>query len=106
MYSQFYSWANIAHRLPVSVRQRIAYLEFALLYRKFGKATCCLGKMFGMRNLAKLAKAVAYPVQRKWGWLDHGVPDSKYARVGKLEHLHRLSGVHRQSPSHITDKSR
>lgn len=61
MYKQFYSWSGIVRRWPVNPDQVLAYLQFALLYRKFGKATCRLGRVFGMRNLARLAKWVAYP---------------------------------------------
>ena len=63
IYGQFYSWANIFRRWPETSTQAIAFLEFNLLYRKFGKITCILGKMFGMRNLSKLAKAMAYPAR-------------------------------------------
>jgi radical SAM superfamily enzyme YgiQ (UPF0313 family) len=63
MYRQFYSWKSILARWPACADQRIAYLEFALLYRKFGKLTCFLGRSLGMRPLAKLAKRIAYP-----GW--------------------------------------
>lgn len=60
-YREFYSWRSIARRMPAAASQRRAYLEFNLLYRKFGKATCWLGRAFGMRRLAKLARAFAYP---------------------------------------------
>jgi radical SAM superfamily enzyme YgiQ (UPF0313 family) len=63
-YREFYSWPNILRRRPLSVAQTTAYLEFNLLYRKWGKATCHLGSLFGMRNLAKVAKALAYPALR------------------------------------------
>lgn len=67
IYDDFYSWANILRRMPSDTAQRIAFLEFNLLYRKFGKLTCPLGKAFGMRRLAQLAKALAYPVRRASG---------------------------------------
>lgn len=60
-YDSFYSWRNIIKRWPGSTAQATAYLEFNLLYRKWGKTTCRLGQLFGMRNLAKLSKAIAYP---------------------------------------------
>ncbi|MBP7275656.1 MAG: radical SAM protein [Kiritimatiellae bacterium] len=63
IYDQFYSWANIFRRMPTDARQRTAYLEFNLLYRKYGKITCHLGRFFGMRRLAKLAKELAYPAE-------------------------------------------
>lgn len=65
IYRQFYSWPNIRRRWPVSSKQTTAYLAFNLIYRKFGKATCLLGKLCGMRRLAILAKALAYPPHRK-----------------------------------------
>jgi radical SAM superfamily enzyme YgiQ (UPF0313 family) len=61
MYDQFYSWPHILRRWPVSPRQVTAYLEFNLLYRKYGKVTCRLGEWVGMRNLARLARVLAYP---------------------------------------------
>jgi radical SAM superfamily enzyme YgiQ (UPF0313 family) len=64
IYSQFYSWSSILNRWPVTANQIAAYLQFNLLYRKYGYATCFLGKIFGMRRLAKLAKSIAYPADR------------------------------------------
>lgn len=41
MYKDFYSWKNILRRLPLSDSQLLAYLEFNLLYRKYGKNNFC-----------------------------------------------------------------
>jgi radical SAM superfamily enzyme YgiQ (UPF0313 family) len=60
IYSQFYSWKSILKRMPEAKEQRIAYLEFALLYRKFGKLTSWVGEKLGMRRMAKLATFLAY----------------------------------------------
>jgi radical SAM superfamily enzyme YgiQ (UPF0313 family) len=60
-YDRFYSWSSIRKRWPVAAGQAVAYLEFNLLYRKYGKFTSVLGSLIGMRPLAKLAKAFAYP---------------------------------------------
>lgn len=60
MYRKFYAWSSIWQRQPAFKGQAAAYFQFQLLYRKFGKATCLLGKLFGMRDLAKLATALAY----------------------------------------------
>jgi hypothetical protein len=68
IYRRFYSWEGIMRRWPAAEGQATAYLTFALVYRKFGKLTCRLGKLLGMRNLAILAKAAAYP-ERKPGML-------------------------------------
>jgi len=60
VYREFYSWKSILERWPAAPSQVPAYLEFNLLYRKFGKATCHLGNLIGMRRLAKAAKWLAY----------------------------------------------
>jgi radical SAM superfamily enzyme YgiQ (UPF0313 family) len=62
-YRRFYSWPSIVRRLPETRAQRIAFLEFNLLYRKFGRITCRAGRLLGMRNLARLARALAYPAR-------------------------------------------
>ncbi len=64
IYDDFYSWPNILRRWPVSDRQIKAFLEFNLLYRKFGKLSCHLGEWIGMRNLSRFAKFMAYPRTR------------------------------------------
>ncbi len=74
MYRRFYSWESILRRCPQDRSQRLAYLQFALLYRKFGKAACALGKVFGMRNVAKLARLVAYPRRTIREWLRAPLP--------------------------------
>lgn len=61
IYRRFYSWSGIKQRWPVCPKQTVAYLEFSLLYRKFGRLTAGIGRMIGMRNSARLAKALAYP---------------------------------------------
>lgn len=65
MYREFYSWSHILKRWPAARGQALAYLQFNLLYRKFGKATSLLGKHVGMRNLARLANYIAYPTLRR-----------------------------------------
>lgn len=62
-YARFYSWHSILRRLPETRVQRIAFLEFNLFYRKFGKLTCWAGRLLGMRNCARLARAFAYPAR-------------------------------------------
>ena len=70
MYKQFYSWANIFSRMPESRAQVMAYLQFNLIYRKYGKITSRLGRLLGMRNLAQLARKVAslYDLPG-WPWI-------------------------------------
>ncbi|HBC85622.1 MAG TPA: B12-binding domain-containing radical SAM protein [Lentisphaeria bacterium] len=65
IYDDFYSWLNILRRLPVSDSQVMAYLQFNLLYRKFGKQTSMLGRIFGMRRLAEFARRTSYPKWRR-----------------------------------------
>ena len=65
MYERFYSWAGILRRLPADHRQLIPFLEFNLLYRKYGRVLSGLGLVFGMRRLAKTAKWVAYRGRRQ-----------------------------------------
>ena len=61
IYSDFYSWANILRRMPLADSQIMAYLQFNLLYGKFGRQTSMLGRIFGMRRLAEFARLVSYP---------------------------------------------
>jgi len=60
IYNSFYSWENIWRRWPAIDGQRVAYLEFNILYRKFGKALSHIGLLYGMRGLADMAKRLAY----------------------------------------------
>ena len=63
-YRRFYSFRSIWRRRPRTPAQRRAYFEFNLLYRKFGSVTCHLGAVFGRRNLARLARRIAYPARK------------------------------------------
>ncbi len=65
MYSDFYSWLNIMRRFPVANNQIMPYLQFNLLYRKFGRQTSILGRIFGLRRLAEFARRTSYPKWRK-----------------------------------------
>lgn len=66
IYSKFYSWQSIIERCPSwGSGQILAYLQFAILYRKFGKLTSKLGEIYGMRKLAKFAKNLAYGKEHK-----------------------------------------
>ncbi len=60
MYRQFYSFRNIARRLPVLKAQRNSYLLFSLFYRKFGRFTSALSRVIPMRTLGKLAAWISY----------------------------------------------
>lgn len=65
IYSQFYSWKNILRRMPACREQATAYLQFNLVYRKFGRITSRIGSLLGMRNVARLAKVMAYPSAKR-----------------------------------------
>ena len=66
-YRRFYSFASIWRRRPLASAQRIAHLEFNLLYRKFGPFTSRLGLAFGMHRLARWARLWAYPARNPTG---------------------------------------
>ena len=70
-YERFYSWSSIRRRWPVAAGQAVAYIEFNLLYRKFGNIASRLGSLLGMRNLARLAKAFAYPTDPPQDMFDY-----------------------------------
>ncbi len=61
IYRQFYSWPNLLRRLPLQTCQRTAFLQFNLLYRKYGYITQIIGRIVGMRRLSDLARRLAYP---------------------------------------------
>ena len=60
MYRRFYSFANIARRLPKSKAQRKSYLLFNICYRKFGWLTSLAARLVPMRLLGKLATKISY----------------------------------------------
>ena len=61
MYRTFYSWPNLVRRWPVAEGQVTAYLQFNLVYRKYGKLTSLFGRVWGMRQIAEFARKMAYP---------------------------------------------
>ncbi len=66
MYRRFYSFRNIARRLPRCAPQRAPYILFNLFYRKFGRATAALAKMVPMRALGKIAARISYGVNERY----------------------------------------
>jgi radical SAM superfamily enzyme YgiQ (UPF0313 family) len=60
MYKQFYSFKNIARRLPKNRRQMAPYLVFNLVYRKFGKTTALLARVGMLGWLGRVARRIAY----------------------------------------------
>lgn len=62
MYRRMYTTRNILKRLPDSRSQRVPYLLFSFLYRKFGKATAFLARFGLMNRMGRLARRLAYDV--------------------------------------------
>ncbi len=60
MYKQFYSFKNIIRRLPDDKAMRAPYLMFNLFYRKFGRFTSALSRLFPMRIIGKAATKISY----------------------------------------------
>lgn len=62
IYDAFYSWGNIWKRLPVSRRQRLPYLLFNVIYRKYGKFTAAIARYGFMHRLGELARRLSYGI--------------------------------------------
>lgn len=63
-YKQFYSFKNIRRRLPDNRKQRIPYLCFNFLYRKFGCFTEGLTKIVPLSLLGRFAVWLSYDFKR------------------------------------------
>ena len=63
MYRRFYSFRSIYRRLPVQNKQRMPYLLFNLLYRKFGRLTSAVSRIIPMRWIGHMATRLAYKVK-------------------------------------------
>ncbi len=59
IYRQIYSWKNIFKRMPESKFQRVPYLIFNLLYRKYGKLTDFVCKMITYKRIGFLAEKLS-----------------------------------------------
>jgi len=62
MYKELYSFKNIFKRLPDCKSQRIPYLLFSLIYRKFGKTVSFLAKFGFMQKLGRWARRLSYNI--------------------------------------------
>ena len=60
IYKDIYSLKNIFKRMPDTPEQRIPYLLFNLLYRKFGKVTDGLCQWIGYERIGRLAEWLSY----------------------------------------------
>jgi len=59
VYKSVYSLKNIIKRLPEERSQRVTYLLFNLLYRKYGRFTDFLCRRVGYETIGRLAQKIA-----------------------------------------------
>ena len=59
IYSELYSWKNILRRMPRNQRQRLAYLNFNIFYRKWGRWTDRLCRLVTYRRIGLLAERLS-----------------------------------------------
>ena len=59
IYRELYSWKNIWRRMPQNPRQRLAYLTFNIFYRKYGRLTDRLCRLFTYRRIGLVAERLA-----------------------------------------------
>lgn len=62
LYKELYSLKNILRRLPEARKQRIPYLAFNLLYRKFGSFTEKLCRLITFNRIGRFAKYISYKI--------------------------------------------
>ena len=60
IYKDIYSFKNILRRMPEAPEQRVPYLFFNLLYRKFGKLTDQLCQMASYEKIGWIAEKLSY----------------------------------------------
>lgn len=60
IYKEIYSTRNILKRMPKAHKQKLAYLLFNFLYRKFGKATEKLCELISYEAVGKIAEKISY----------------------------------------------
>ena len=59
IYRELYSWKNILRRMPRNPRQRLAYLNFNIFYRKWGRWTDRLCRLVTYRRIGLLAERLS-----------------------------------------------
>jgi radical SAM superfamily enzyme YgiQ (UPF0313 family) len=59
-YKELYSLKNIFRRLPLCKKQRVPFLLFNLLYRKFGRFTSAVSRILPLENMGKIAAKLSY----------------------------------------------
>lgn len=60
IYKQIYSLKNIFRRMPESKNQRMPYLMFNLLYRKYGRFTDFLCKLISYKRIGIIGEKLSY----------------------------------------------
>lgn len=63
MYRRFYSFGSILRRMPETKAQRVPYLLFNLVYRKFGRLTSLLTRIIPMQTFGRIAAKIAYKMK-------------------------------------------
>lgn len=63
IYKEFYSFKNIIKRIPNHPKQKVPYLLFSLIYRKFGKVISKLASFGFMSSLGRLARKLSYNIE-------------------------------------------
>ena len=62
IYKQVYSMKNIYKRMPRTHKQRVPYLLFNFVYRKFGKVTDKLCELITYERVGKIAEKISYHI--------------------------------------------
>lgn len=63
IYKEFYSFKNIFKRIPDHPKQKVPYLLFSLIYRKFGKVISKIASFGFMNSLGRLARKLSYHIE-------------------------------------------
>ncbi|MBC2729114.1 radical SAM protein [Desulfosporosinus sp.] len=63
IYKEFYSFKNIFKRIPDHPKQKVPYLLFSLIYRKFGKVISKIASFGFMSSLGRLARKLSYHIE-------------------------------------------
>ncbi|MDR3595621.1 radical SAM protein [Clostridium sp.] len=64
IYKEVYSFKNIIRRLPKAKRQRMPFLAFNFLYRKFGKISELICDIVSFNNIGRFSSWLAYKIGR------------------------------------------
>lgn len=63
IYREFYSFKNIFKRIPDHSKQKVPYILFSLVYRKFGKVISKIASFGFMSSLGRLARRLSYNIE-------------------------------------------